>query len=54
MRLCKVYEEEVGIMYPVVDITKVISQANLLYTFMEAATRTGFAQRYETPITSIL
>ncbi|EKV05309.1 Fungal specific transcription factor, putative [Penicillium digitatum PHI26] len=45
MRLCKVYEEEVGIMYPVVDITKVISQANLLYTFMEAATRTGFAQR---------
>ncbi|CAI7599728.1 unnamed protein product [Penicillium discolor] len=45
MRLCKVYEEEIGIMYPVVDITKIISQANLLYTFIEAATRTGFAQR---------
>lgn len=45
MRLCKVYEEEIGIMYPVVDIAKITSQANLLYTFIEAATRTGFAQR---------
>jgi hypothetical protein len=45
MRLCKVYEEEIGIMYPVVDIAKVTSQANLLYIFIEAATRTGFAQR---------
>lgn len=45
VRLCKVYEEEIGIMYPVVEITTVTNQANLLYTFMEAATRTGFAQR---------
>ncbi|KAJ5665641.1 uncharacterized protein N7477_008089 [Penicillium maclennaniae] len=45
LRLCKVYEEEIGIMYPIVDISTVTSQANLLYTFMEAATRTGFAQR---------
>lgn len=45
IRLCKVYEEEIGIMYPVVEITTVTNQANLLYTFMEAATRTGFAQR---------
>ncbi|KAJ6179204.1 hypothetical protein N7519_009665 [Penicillium mononematosum] len=45
IRLCKVYEEEIGIMYPVVDIAKVTTQANLLYTFIEAATRTGFAQR---------
>ncbi|KAJ5719511.1 hypothetical protein N7493_007089 [Penicillium malachiteum] len=45
LRLCKVYEEEIGIMYPLVDITTVTNQANLLYTFMEAATRTGFAQR---------
>lgn len=45
MRLCKVYEEEIGIMYPVVDIAKITTQANLLYTFIEAATRTGFAQR---------
>jgi hypothetical protein len=45
LRLCKVYEEEIGIMYPVVDIAKITGQANMLYTFIEAATRTGFAQR---------
>ena len=45
LRLCKVYEEEIGIMNPVVDITTVTNQAHLLYTFMEAATRTGLAQR---------
>ncbi|KAJ5095207.1 hypothetical protein N7532_007498 [Penicillium argentinense] len=45
IRLCKVYEEEIGILHPVVDINTIVSQANLLYTFMEAATRTGFAQR---------
>lgn len=45
VRLCKVYEEEIGIMYPLVEISTITSQANLLYTFMEAATRTGFAQR---------
>ncbi|THC96762.1 hypothetical protein EYZ11_003771 [Aspergillus tanneri] len=45
LRLCQVYEDEIGIMYPLVDIDKVTQQINLLYTFMEAATRTGFAQR---------
>ena len=45
LRLCKVYEEEIGIMYPVVEITRVTDQVNLLYTFLEAAMRTGFAQR---------
>ncbi|OJJ41243.1 hypothetical protein ASPWEDRAFT_34755 [Aspergillus wentii DTO 134E9] len=45
LRLCRVYEEEIGIMYPLVDIEKVTNQVYLLYTFMEAATRTGFAQQ---------
>lgn len=45
LRLCRVYEEEIGIMYPLVDIEQVTHQINLLYTFMEAALRTGFAQR---------
>lgn len=45
LRLCRVYEEEIGIMYPLVDIEKVTQQINLLYAFMEAAVRTGFAQR---------
>jgi hypothetical protein len=44
IRLCRVYEEEIGLMYPFVNINKIISQTNLLYKFLEAATRTGFAQ----------
>ncbi|GKZ62757.1 hypothetical protein AnigIFM50267_010167 [Aspergillus niger] len=45
LRLCRVYEEEIGIMYPLVDIDQIAQQVNLLYTFMESAIRTGFAQR---------
>ncbi|KAL5334428.1 fungal-specific transcription factor domain-containing protein [Aspergillus crustosus] len=41
LRLCRVYEEEIGIMYPLVEIGKITHQVNLLYTFMEAAMRTG-------------
>jgi hypothetical protein len=45
IRLCKVYEEEIGLMYPIFDIDKVIARTNLLYHFMEAANRTGFTKR---------
>lgn len=45
LRLCRVYEEEIGIMYPLVDINQVTHQVNLLYTFMEAAMRTGLMHR---------
>ncbi|KAL5000621.1 fungal-specific transcription factor domain-containing protein [Aspergillus recurvatus] len=45
LRLCRVYEEEIGIMYPLVDIDHVVQQVNLLYTFMEAAIRTGLMHR---------
>ncbi|KAL4879796.1 fungal-specific transcription factor domain-containing protein [Aspergillus karnatakaensis] len=41
LRLCRVYEEEIGIMYPLVEIEQITHQVNLLYTFMEAAMRTG-------------
>ncbi|KAE8349746.1 fungal-specific transcription factor domain-containing protein [Aspergillus coremiiformis] len=44
LRLCQIYEEESGIMYPLVEIEKMTRQITLLYTFMEAATRTGLAQ----------
>ena len=47
IRLCRVYEEEIGIMYPLLDIEKLIGYANLLFTFLEAADRTGFAQRFK-------
>lgn len=45
IRLCKVYEEEIGLMYPIFDIDKVITRTNLLYNFLEAAQKTGFARR---------
>ncbi|KAI9376501.1 fungal-specific transcription factor domain-containing protein [Aspergillus egyptiacus] len=45
LRLCRVYEEEIGIMYPLVDIEQVMRQVTLLYTFMEAAMRTGLMHR---------
>ncbi|KAL4809165.1 fungal-specific transcription factor domain-containing protein [Aspergillus unguis] len=45
LRLCQVYEEEIGIMYPLVDIEQVTQQVNLLYTFIEAAMRTGLMNR---------
>jgi hypothetical protein len=47
IRLCRVYEEEIGIMYPLLDIEKLIAHANLLFTFLEAADRTGFAKRFK-------
>jgi hypothetical protein len=39
IRLCRVYEEEINIMYPVVDIDGLIQHARNLATFMEAAKR---------------
>lgn len=41
IRLCRVYEEEIGITYPMFDIEKIITRANILFTFNESATRTG-------------
>jgi hypothetical protein len=42
IRLCRVYEEEMGIMYPVVDIEKVIIHGNNVYTFVESARQNSF------------
>ncbi|KAI9655351.1 MAG: hypothetical protein M1821_005498 [Bathelium mastoideum] len=44
IRLCHVYEEEMGVMYPIIDIGMILRHANLLYTFMDAATRAGVIQ----------
>ncbi|TVY68860.1 putative transcriptional regulatory protein, partial [Lachnellula suecica] len=46
IRLCRVYEEEMGIMYPVVNIEQVIIHAKNLYDFLGAAMRTGLASRH--------
>ncbi|MCJ1438816.1 hypothetical protein MMC27_008206 [Xylographa pallens] len=41
IRLCRIYDDEVGLMYPMLDIDKTITKANRLFDFMEAAARTG-------------
>jgi Fungal specific transcription factor domain/Fungal Zn(2)-Cys(6) binuclear cluster domain len=41
-RLCRIYEEEIGIMYPVVDIERVQKHASGLYKFIGASLRSGF------------
>ena len=41
VRLCRVYEEEIGIMYPIFDIEALIAHVNRLWTFLEAALRSG-------------
>ena len=45
IRLCHVYQEEMGIMYPIIDMEQIIVQANMLFTFTEAAARTGLMNR---------
>lgn len=45
VRLCRLYEEEMGIMYPIIDMERTIAQANLLFAFTEAAARTGLMNR---------
>ncbi|MCJ1475617.1 hypothetical protein MMC13_004280 [Lambiella insularis] len=41
IRLCKVYDDEVGLLYPILDIEKTISKADVLFNFMDSAVRTG-------------
>ena len=41
IRLCRIYDEEVGIMYPIIDIEDAVEKADRLFSFMEAAVRIG-------------
>ena len=41
VRLCRVYHDEMGIMYPIVNIEETISRTKFLFTFTESAARTG-------------
>ncbi|RDW71865.1 hypothetical protein BP5796_07899 [Coleophoma crateriformis] len=41
IRLCRVYEEEMGLMYPVANIDQLIIHGTNLYEFIDAAIRTG-------------
>lgn len=44
LRLCRIYEEEIGIMYPMFDIEVVIAHVNMLWNFLEAALSSGIGQ----------
>lgn len=41
IRLCRTYDEEMGLMYPMLDIERVIDHAQKLFDFTQAATKTG-------------
>ncbi|KAI9644547.1 hypothetical protein NHQ30_006568 [Ciborinia camelliae] len=43
IRLCRVYEEEMGLMYPVLDIEELIRHGITLFDFIDAAVRNGLA-----------
>ena len=45
LRLCRVWEDEMGLMYPLLDIDRVTAYATKLYRFMEAAQRAGLMQQ---------
>lgn len=44
LRLVHVWQEEIGMMYPFMDIDQVLSYAEVLFSFVEAATRSGLMQ----------
>lgn len=45
LRLCGVFEDEMGLMYPFLDIAKLMAYTQKLYRFMEAAHRSGLMQQ---------
>ena len=45
IRLCQVYDEEIGIMYPMLDMDRIVKNADKLFTFTEAAIKTGLIDR---------
>ncbi|MCJ1308170.1 hypothetical protein MMC25_001822 [Agyrium rufum] len=40
-RLCRVYEEETCVMYPMLDIERTMTKADAFFNFMRSASRTG-------------
>ena len=41
LRLCHLYEEEMGLMYPLINMEKMLADTNALFNFTESATKTG-------------
>lgn len=44
VRLCHVFHDEIGMMYPIFDMNHMLRHTTLLYTFMEAAHTSGLMQ----------
>ena len=44
LRLVHVWHDEMGVMYPILEIDKVLHYTEMLYTFVEAAARQGLMQ----------
>ncbi|KAH7028013.1 uncharacterized protein B0I36DRAFT_328446 [Microdochium trichocladiopsis] len=47
LRLCRLHEDEVGIMYPIIKIDTLIQHAKNLASWMEASRDSGYVQRTE-------
>lgn len=45
LRFCQVYDEEIGLMYPILNINTVIAHTGWLYQFIDATRQTGFMQQ---------
>ncbi|MCJ1243721.1 hypothetical protein MMC30_000918 [Trapelia coarctata] len=45
VRLCRLFDEDVGMMHPILDIEKTISRAHTLFDFMESSLRTGLLSK---------
>ena len=45
VRLCKVYDEDIGMMYPILDMAKLLEHAEILFSFIESTIRSGVGNR---------
>ena len=41
LRLCRIYDEELNNMYPMLDVARTMTKAEAFFNFMESASRTG-------------
>ncbi|KAL6718039.1 hypothetical protein ACLMJK_004124 [Lecanora helva] len=47
IRLCHVYEEEMGLMYPLINIKEVLALVDSLFNFTESAVKSGLMNPYK-------
>lgn len=52
IRLCRVYDEEIGMMYPMLDIEQIIDKADKTFAFAGAAAKTALVDRSKSSLDS--